>query len=289
MPSLRSIRKRIQSVKNTQQITKAMKMVSAAKLRRAQEAIVAARPYAFKMKEVVMDLARRVEPGVHPLLNEREVKKQGVLIITSDRGLCGSFNSNLIRTLHKYIEREKGNYEDIPIYAVGRKARDYFRRRGYTIKRDYIHVLAHVSYAVAEELTKDLVTDFLEGEIDELVVYFNEFRSPLIQRVTVEKLLPIEVERPEGEFPVEFIYEPGKDQILETLLPRYVTTQVYRYLLESVAGEHGARMTAMDNATNNAADMIDRLTLQMNRARQASITKELMEIISGKEAIEHKK
>ncbi|RMG59138.1 MAG: ATP synthase F1 subunit gamma [Deltaproteobacteria bacterium] len=289
MSSLRAIRKRIQSVKNTQQITKAMKMVSAAKLRRAQEAIVAARPYAFKMKEVVMDLAYRVDPSVHPLLTPREVRKQGILIITSDRGLCGSFNSNLIRALRLYLESEAQNYEGVFLYAAGRKARDFFRRRKYPIKREYINVLAHVIYEVAEELANDLVTDFLEGEVDEVLVYFNEFRSPLIQRVTVEKLLPIEVERPEGEFPVEFIYEPGKDQILETLLPRYVATQMYRYLLESVAGEHGARMTAMDNATNNATEMIDKLTLQMNRARQASITKELMEIISGKEAIEQKK
>ncbi len=287
MSTLRAIRKRIVSVKNTQQITKAMKMVSAARLRRAQEAITAARPYAFKMKETVFDLAYRVDVSDHPLLTTREVKKRGVLIITSDRGLCGSFNSNLIKELANHLAESEGGLEEIPLYTVGRKATEFFRRRKKNIKKSYMNVLANVSYGVAEELSRELTNDFLSNETDELIVYFNEFRSVISQRVTVEKLLPIEVEREEGDFPVEFIFEPGKDEILETLLPRYVATQIYRYLLESVAGEHGARMTAMDAATNNASEMIEKLTLQMNRARQASITKELMEIIGGKEAIEH--
>jgi F-type H+-transporting ATPase subunit gamma len=287
MSSLRAIRNRIASVKNTQQITKAMKMVSAARLRRAQEAITAARPYAFKMKETVLDLAYRVDVSDHPLLMTREVKKRGILIITSDRGLCGSFNSNLIKELANHLTESEGGLEEIPLYTVGRKATEFFRRRKKNIKKNYLNVLANVSYGVAEELSRELTNDFLSNETDELIVYFNEFRSVISQRVTVEKLLPIEVERKEDDFPVEFIFEPGKDEILETLLPRYVATQIYRYLLESVAGEHGARMTAMDAATNNASEMIDKLTLQMNRARQASITKELMEIIGGKEAIEH--
>lgn len=287
MSSLRAIRKRITSVKNTQQITKAMKMVSAARLRRAQDAIMAARPYAFKMKETVFDLAYRVDTSSHPLLTSREVKTQGILIITSDRGLCGGFNSNILKALNGYLAEEEGNYEEIGLYNVGRKASEFFKRREKNIKRDYINVLANVTYAVAEELSRELIGDFLEGEIDELIVYFNEFRSVISQRVTVEKLLPVEVERSEEDFPVEFILEPGKDEILASLLPRYLATQLFRYLLESAAGEHGARMTAMDAATNNASEMIDKLTLQMNRARQASITKELMEIIGGKEAIEH--
>jgi F-type H+-transporting ATPase subunit gamma len=287
MSSLRAIRNRIASVKNTQQITKAMKMVSAARLRRAQEAITAARPYAFKMKETVLDLAYRVDVSDHPLLMTREVKKRGILIITSDRGLCGSFNSNLIKELANHLTESEGGLEEIPLYTVGRKATEFFRRRKKNIKKNYLNVLANVSYGVAEELSRELTNDFLSNETDELIVYFNEFRSVISQRVTVEKLLPIEVERKEDDFPVEFIFEPGKEEILETLLPRYVATQIYRYLLESVAGEHGARMTAMDAATNNASEMIDKLTLQMNRARQASITKELMEIIGGKEAIEH--
>lgn len=286
MSSLRAIRKRITSVKNTQQITKAMKMVSAARLRRAQEAIMAARPYAFQMKETVFDLAFRVDVAAHPLLTSREVNKQGVLIITSDRGLCGGFNSNLVKALANHLEEEEGNFEEVGLYTVGRKASEFFRRRQKNIKKDYLNVLANASYAVAEELARELTNDFLSGEIDELLVYFNEFRSVISQRVTVEKLLPIEVEKGEEDFPVEFIFEPGKDEILETLLPRYMATQIFRYLLESAAGEHGARMTAMDAATNNASEMIDKLTLQMNRARQASITKELMEIIGGKEAIE---
>ncbi|NIO16142.1 MAG: ATP synthase F1 subunit gamma [Deltaproteobacteria bacterium] len=287
MSSLRAIRKRITSVKNTQQITKAMKMVSAARLRRAQDAIMAARPYAFKIREAVFDLAYRVDVTAHPLLSPRDVQKQGVLIITSDRGLCGSFNSSVIKELYTHLQREEGSFEEVGIYTVGRKASEFFRRRRKNIKKDYLNVLANVTFAVAEELSREVTDDFLRGEIDELIVYFNEFRSVISQRVTVEKLLPIEVERKEDEFPVEFIFEPGKDEILATLLPRYVATQIFRYLLESAAGEHGARMTAMDAATNNASEMIDKLTLQMNRARQASITKELMEIIGGKEAIEH--
>lgn len=287
MSSLRAIRKRIVSVKNTQQITKAMKMVSAARLRRAQDAINAARPYAAKIKETVHDLAYRVEVSAHPLLHIREVKKQGILIITSDRGLCGGFNSNLTKELSRYLLEEEANFEEIGLYTVGRKATEFFRRRKKNVKRDYLNVLANVNYRVAEELSKELTEEFLSGEIDELIVYFNEFRSVISQRVTVEKLLPIEAERKEDDFPIAFIFEPEKAEILDSLLPRYVSTQIFRYLLESVAGEHGARMTAMDAATNNASEMIDKLTLQMNRARQASITKELMEIIGGKEAIEH--
>lgn len=264
-----------------------MKMVSAARLRRAQDAIMAARPYAFKIREAVFDLAYRVDVTAHPLLSPRDVQKQGVLIITSDRGLCGSFNSSVIKELYTHLQREEGSFEEVGIYTVGRKASEFFRRRRKNIKKDYLNVLANVTFAVAEELSREVTDDFLRGEIDELIVYFNEFRSVISQRVTVEKLLPIEVERKEDEFPVEFIFEPGKDEILATLLPRYVATQIFRYLLESAAGEHGARMTAMDAATNNASEMIDKLTLQMNRARQASITKELMEIIGGKEAIEH--
>ncbi len=287
MSTLRVIRKRITSVKNTQQITKAMKMVSAAKLRKAQEAIIAARPYARKMKEAVFDLAYRVDQSAHPLFTRREVKKQGILIITSDRGLCGSFNGNIIRTLRKYLNQEESNFESVSLYTVGRKGTETFSREGKFVKKDYPGILGKVKFQHAEEIAKDLTEDFVSGEVDEVIVLFNEFQSAISQNTIQETLLPIEVEREEGAFPVEFLFEPDKDTILEMLLPRYVATQIFRYLLESVAGEHGARMTAMDAATNNSTEMIEKLTLKMNRARQATITRELMEIIGGKEAIEH--
>lgn len=287
MPNLRSIRKRIGSVRSTQQITKAMKMVSAAKLRRAQEAITSARPYARKMREVVEALARRAGAGAHPLLARREATRAALLVITSDRGLCGSFNSNLLRTAHRYYLDNRDRYEEIRIFAVGRKGRDFFRRRLGGVHKEYLNVLGTLSYAHAERIARDLVEGFLAGEHDEVVVAFNEFRSAISQRPTFETLfpLPLEAEPGEGAADIDYLYEPSRGAILAVLLPKYVETQVFRFLLESVAGEHGARMTAMDSATNNAVEMIARLTLQMNRARQAAITKELMEIIGGAEAL----
>jgi F-type H+-transporting ATPase subunit gamma len=289
MANLRAIRKRVGSVKSTQQITKAMKMVSAAKLKRAQDAIVAARPYARKMREVVQALAARAGEGAHPLLSAGEGKKMALLVVTSDRGLCGGFNSNLLRATHRFLREQGGRYEEIVLFAVGRKARDFFRRRGVEIRKEYVNVLGSLSFGHAARMSEDLVGGFLSGDFDEVQIVFNEFRSALSQTVRFEKMFPMEVERkdPEGpaEVGVDYLYEPSRKEILATLLPKYVETQIFRVLLESVAGEHGARMTAMDSATNNAVDMISRLTLQMNRARQASITKELMEIIGGAEAL----
>ena len=288
MANLRAIRKRIGSVKSTQQITKAMKMVSAAKLKRAQDAIVAARPYARNMREVVERLSRRAGPEAHPLLSSRERKKLGLLVITSDRGLCGGFNSNLLRAANRFLQENRGRYEEIALSVVGRKARDFFRRRRVPLRKEYINILGSLSYSHAERLAHDVVDGYLAGEWDEVVIAFNEFRSAISQNVRMDKLFPIAFERAEGEAPeagIDYLYEPSQKEILATLLPKYVETQIFRMLLESVAGEHGARMTAMDSATNNAVDMISRLTLQMNRARQASITKELMEIIGGAEAL----
>ena len=288
MANLRVIRKRIGSVKSTQQITKAMKMVSAAKLKRAQDAITAARPYARKMREVVEAVASRAEEGGHPLLTAREGTKLALLVVTSDRGLCGGFNSNLLRAANRFLAENRERHEEIVLFAVGRKARDFFRRRRVEMRKEYVNLLGSLSYGDAGRLSKDLVEGFLAGDFDEVRLVFNEFRSAISQAVRFEKLFPIAIERkdPEGKgTEIDYLYEPSREAILAALLPKYVETQIYRVLLESVAGEYGARMTAMDSATNNAVDMIARLTLQMNRARQAAITKELMEIIGGAEAL----
>jgi F-type H+-transporting ATPase subunit gamma len=288
MANLRAIRKRIGSVKSTQQITKAMKMVSAAKLKRAQDAIVAARPYARQMREVVQAVARRAGKDAHPLLLSRETKKLGLLVITSDRGLCGGFNSNLLRAVNRFLQENRGRYEEVTLFVVGRKARDFFRRRRIPLRKEYVNVLGSLSYSHAVQLAHDMVDGYLAGEFDEVVIAFNEFRSAISQHVRRDRLFPIAFEPAEGEATeagIDYLYEPSQKEILAALLPKYVETQIFRMLLESVAGEHGARMTAMDSATNNAVDMISRLTLQMNRARQASITKELMEIIGGAEAL----
>jgi F-type H+-transporting ATPase subunit gamma len=288
MANLRAIRKRVGSVKSTQQITKAMKMVSAAKLKRAQDAIIAARPYARKMREVVQALAARVGEDAHPLLAARETKKLALLVVTTDRGLCGGFNSNLLRATYRFLAANREKYEEIAVFVVGRKAREFLRRRGISLRKEYLNVLGSLSYAHAATLSENLVGGFLAGDFDEVQVVFNEFRSAISQVVRFERLFPISLDQGGGGGAVsgvDFLYEPSQKEILATLLPKYVETQIFRVLLESVAGEHGARMSAMDSATNNAVDMIARLTLQMNRARQATITKELMEIIGGAEAL----
>jgi F-type H+-transporting ATPase subunit gamma len=293
MANLRSIRKRIGSVKSTQQITKAMKMVSAAKLRRAQEAITAARPYATKLREVVQALAERAGVDAHPLLQQREGKKLAIFLVTTDRGLCGSFNAALLRTVHRFIRENRDAYEGISLYVAGRKGRDFFRRReAELIHKEYLNVVSHISHGGAEKISGELIDGFLAGEFDEAVIYYNEFRSALTQVPRQAKLFPIALETPEGgeapkgdEADIDYLYEPSRKEILAILLPKYVETTVFRVLLESVAGEHGARMTAMDSATSNAKEMISSLTLQMNRARQAAITKELSEIVSGAESL----
>jgi F-type H+-transporting ATPase subunit gamma len=289
MANLRVIRKRISSVKSTQQITKAMKMVSAAKLRRAQDAITSARPYARKMRELVEALAARAGQGAHPLLTPREPRKMALLVITSDRGLCGGFNSNLLRATQRFLAERKERYEEVLLFATGRKAREFFRRRQVPIRKEYVGVLGSLSYSNAEAFSRDLVGGYLAEEFDEVFVAYNEFRSVISQVPRFEKLFPVVTEASErpaaGGSDIDYLYEPGQREILASLIPKYVEIQIFRYLLESVAGEHGARMSAMDSATNNAVEMISSLTLQMNRARQAAITKELMEIIGGAEAL----
>ncbi len=284
MSNLRDIRRRIQSVKNTEQITKAMKMVAASRLRRAQEAILASRPYALKMLEVLSSLALRTNPEAHPLLVTREPKKVDMIVVTSDRGLCGAFNSNILRKAQQFMA-EHPDWE-FTLHLVGRKAVDYFKRREVNTRKVSLNILADVSFPHAMAIGNDVVENYLEEEFDQVFMVYNEFKSAIQQRVIVEQLLPIKpMDISEDHFAVEYTYEPSEDVVLEELLPRHINIQIYRVLLESVASEHGARMTAMDAATKNAGEMIDRLTLLYNRSRQAAITKELMEVVSGAEAI----
>ena len=280
MPALIDIRRRIRSVKSTQQITKAMKMVSAAKLRRAQEAMFAARPYARKMLEVLRGVAAQANPEAHPLLVERGHEKVLLVVITADKGLCGAFNANIIRTAARFVEdRRAGGVE---LGVVGRKGRDAFKRRGFKVRSERVGVFQALRYATARELAKELIAAFTGGEVDEVYLVYNEFKSVIQQRIVVDRLLPIERRTLEPRQPAfDYVYEPEPAGIFKSLLPRHVEVQVWKALLESQAAEHGARMTSMDAATNNASDMIDRLTLYMNKVRQAAITKEIIEVVSG--------
>ncbi len=305
MPSLKDIRKRIVSVKSTQKITRAMKMVAAARLRRAQQRILELRPYAVKTMEVLSAVAARAgdDEHVHPLLLRREPKNVMLVVLTSDRGLAGAFNASINKAAYakwRQLEREGANVE---FAVIGRKGRDYLKRRGANIAREFTGVFENLSVDKAGEIGRYIVHEYIADpddpdatpHLDAVYLVYNEFKSAISQKVTVEPLLPITPQgapadaasdrSPVGETAVDFIYEPNKKALLDRLLPMYVEIEVYRALLESVASEHGARMTAMDAATKNAKDMISKLTLQFNRARQAAITKELMEIIGGAEAL----
>lgn len=288
MASLRDIRKRIQSVKSTQKITKAMKMVSAAKLRRAQDAILAARSYAEKLHEVVRSLAARVETKTHPLLQIREEMRKLLLVVfTSDRGLCGAFNSNLLKQVESFVRENSAKYPDgIELFVIGRKGVEYLKKRKYNVTESWAGIYQKEQYETAKVIGEKLIDKFVNKECDEVVIVYNKFRSAISQVPTFLKLLPVDpIDIPENVPKTEYIYEPDKETLINELMPREVYTQLQRGLLESIASELGARMTAMDNATNNARDMIDKLTLLFNKTRQASITKELMEIIGGAEAI----
>ena len=287
MPSLKDIKKRIGSVKNTQQITKAMKMVSAAKLRRAQDAVVAARPYADKMLDVLSNLAAREETGVHPLLQERGKGKALVVLMTADRGLCGGFNTNISKTAERFIRENEEGYEGYDILIVGRKGNEYLKSRlGDQITKVHEHVTGSVDFALASVIGEEAVEPFVEGTYDAVFLVYNAFQSAIAQDLTVRQILPIvPKEIDEEKYSAEYLYEPSRGEVLEQILPKHINVQIFRALLESVASEHGARMTAMDSASKNASEMIGKLTLQYNRARQAAITTELMEIISGAESI----
>jgi F-type H+-transporting ATPase subunit gamma len=286
MATLQDIRRRIRSVQSTQKITRAMKLVAAAKLRRAQERILEARPYAFRMADLVGALVRGLGEDKHPLLARREGPRKLYVVVTADKGLCGAFNSNIAR---RAVELLRGDAEgNATVLTVGRKARDFFRRRPWPLRGERIGFLDRLAFTDVRALAGELMRAYLADEVDEVWLVFNEFRSVSVQRVAVERLLPIEPPRaePGAEGPaVDYIYEPDPATILAALLPRHVEVQVYRALLESAAGEQGARMTAMEAASKNAQEMIGLLTIQYNKARQERITKELLDIVGGAEAL----
>jgi F-type H+-transporting ATPase subunit gamma len=295
MPNLLEVRRRLKSVKNTQQITKAMKMVSAARLKRAQERVVMARPFANKMGEVLGELAQRTDQDFHhPLLDMRGDQRYLLVLITADKGLCGAFNTNLTKAAQAFI-RENPD-KTIEIMAVGRKGRDFFRNRHATITSEFLGLTgkARLEFSEALEVAQAIIKEYTEDkEIDKVFIIYNEFRSVLSQRVAQEQLLPVSRARAEQEEEkpqqaanlVDYIYEQPPEQMFSTLLPRLIETQIFRALLESVASEHGARMTAMDSASKNASELIDSLTLNMNRIRQAAITNEIIEVVSGAAAL----
>jgi F-type H+-transporting ATPase subunit gamma len=294
MASLRAIRTRIRSVRNTQKITKAMKMLAAAKLRRAQDAVIRARPYAQLIDEILASLARAREQAdlpPHPLMAVRPERRVEVVMMTSDRGLAGGFNSNVVRRGQRFMSEESGRLERIQFSTVGRRGRDFAKKRGFVTRKDYVGFFGRLQYSQAREIAQDLIAAYEKDELDAVYLLYNEFKSTIAQQISLVKLLPLQprgVERKPGEkglITPEHLYIPGRPELLEALLPRYLGMQIWRALLESEAAEHAARMTAMDSATKNASEMIGRLTLEYNRARQAAITKELLEIIGGAEAL----
>jgi F-type H+-transporting ATPase subunit gamma len=287
MPTLRDIKRRIRAVNNTRQITKAMKMVAASKLRKSQTRMLELRPYADKMSAVLGNLAKSADSGLHPLLVVRPRKTVEVLVITSDRGLCGAFNSNILRAGAGYISNLKDKGFDVTVSAIGKKAIDYFKRRNVRMRKSWVGLSGRVSYPNAQEVAKDIMDGYISETVDEVILIYNEFKSVIAQKVAEMKLLPLaSVDGSEGsEQAMNFLYEPSQEEIFNVLLPKNVEIQVFRALLESQASEEAARMKAMENATKNANEMIDRLTLQYNKARQATITKELMDIVGGVEAL----
>lgn len=285
MPSFQDLRRRIKSIKSTQQITKAMKAVSAAKMRKAQEAVLAARPYSKRIKGVLGRVAVASSGIKHPLLAVREPKKVAYIIITADKGLCGGFNSNVIRRAAQEI---KGTSAELSLVTVGRKSRDFFRRRGFKIAKEFVGLGDNVNYGTARDIASFVVDQYSAEEYDEVQLIYSQYINVMVQKPMLVKLLPAEPPaEEEGEAKkVDYIFEPSAEAVLTELLPKYIENAIYQGLLESKAGEQSARMTAMENATKNASDMIDKLTMTMNRARQAQITKEISEIVSGAAALE---
>ena len=280
MPALIDIRRRIRSVKSTQQITRAMKMISAAKLRRAQESIFAARPYARRMLQVLNSLAMRADKDAHPLLMDHDGNRVLLVVITADKGMCGAFNTNIIRQATRFLDAHDAR--EVELGLVGRKGRDHFRRRSYRVRSEHVGIFQALNYPAAQKLAGELMGVYTRGEVDEIHLVYNECKSIVQQRVSVEQLLPIKpIELSPEESALDYIYEPEPARIFEHLLPKHVEIQVWRALLESAAAEHGARMAAMDSATKNAGEMIDDLTLYMNKVRQAAITREIIEVVSG--------
>jgi F-type H+-transporting ATPase subunit gamma len=289
MPSLIDLRRRIRSVKSTQQITKAMKMVASSRLRRAQDRVLNSRPYARVAHELITSLATRVDPGLHPLLEVRDETRPGstamLIVVTGDKGLCGAFNTNILKEAARFITSVPGR--QVVLGLVGRKGRDFFKRRRFDVKVELANVFHHLDYEHARQVAKVAIDEFTSGRVDSVHVVFNEFKSILQQRLVVQPLLPI----PRASFgreagpPVDYLYEPSPEEMLRVLLPRFVEVEVWQALLESAAAEHAARMTAMDAATRNAGEVLDSLTLYLNKVRQAGITREIIEVVSGAEAL----
>jgi F-type H+-transporting ATPase subunit gamma len=297
MPSLQSVRRKIDSVKKTQKITKAMKMVAAAKLKRMQDRILAARPYAHKMRDAIRNLSRRVNRDAHPLLRRREGNRIVIAVVTSDRGLCGAFNANILRTASATLKELEAQGAQVEVAVIGRKGRDFFRRRAWKVRREVVDIFEKLTFEHGMLMGTEIaaVDDYVAGRIDAVYVIYNEFKSVIQQRVVVERLLPIdwvveisditEVDQPSDATPGAYLYEPSEDELLKELLHRNFHVQSYRILLESSAAEQGARMSAMDGATRNAGELIKKLTVYYNKTRQAAITKELMDIVGGAEAL----
>lgn len=285
MPSLIDIRRRIRSVKNMQQITKAMKMVSAAKLRRAQEHALQSRPYAGILERVLKNVASAArsdeEAGSFPLLAVREERRVQLIVVSSDTGLAGAFNANLFRMVHQNIDQQ--HFPDLRIETIGRKGRDYFRRRNFNVSGEHVGIVEKPRYEQAAEIAQAMMERYRNDEIDAVYLAGNEFKSVMTPNLVWRKLLPVEL--PEGGEQIDYIYEQPAAELLRILLPRYIEMEIYRALLESISAYHAARMTAMDAASSNAGDVIQDLTLNLNRVRQASITREIIEIVSGAAAL----
>ena len=298
MPSLLDIRRRVRAVKSTQQITKAMKMVAASRLRRAQERIQQARPYASEMLRVLNSLATRVDPTLHPLLDVRRAPRAGgkalLFVVTADRGLCGSFNTNVIKGAGQFVGENPGR--QVALGLVGRRGRDFFAKRGFEVRYEQVNLFAGLQFAHAKSIADAAIEAFTSGQVDSVFLVYNEFKSVISQRIVVERLLPIprlDIEASPkpgsvaagGGGAIDYLYEPSPDYLFNTLIPRHVEIQAFRALLESNAAFYAAQMTAMDAATRNSADMIEQLTLYMNKVRQAAITREIIEVVSGAGAL----
>jgi len=290
MPSLIDIRRRIRAVKSTQQITKAMKMMASSRLKRAQDRILTARPFALQTLRVLKSLASRVDPSVHPLLATRADQPEGapslLVVITADKGLCGGFNTNIVKGAAAFVAERQG--QPVLLALVGRKGRDFFRRRGFEPVYERVNLFTRLGFGDAQAIARAVMEEFIHSRVASVHLVYNEFKSVLRQRVVVEPLLPIprlDLTELDPSARVDYLYEPSPQQIFDELLPRHVEIQVYRALLESAAAEHAARMVAMDNATKNAVEMVDQLTLYMNKLRQAAITREIIEVVSGAEAL----
>lgn len=284
MPSLKQIKRRIGGVKSTSQITRAMKMVAAAKLKKAQENMERARPYASKLREVIASLAYHTGTERHPLLSVRDPERIGVVNVTSDRGLCGSFNANICRRTQKVLDEFRDR--DVELFTIGRKGFEFFKKRGAHIFKHYPGVFQELQFGQAVTIGSGIIDQYVEGKFDRIFLVYNEFKNAAQQQLVCQQLLPIE---PFAEMtvwsPIDFIYEPDPEEVLGSILPMHVNFQIWQVLLESFAGEQGARMTAMDNATENAFELVDQLTLQYNKARQTAITKEILEIVGGAEGL----